>query len=160
MRHRNSGRKLGRTPAHRKALFSNLANALFEHERIETTDAKAKDLRRVAEKLITSAKRGLVAAEEAKRAAEAAKKRGEDGKKYEAQMNAVPARRAAFSYLRQPAVVERLFGEIAPRYRDRAGGYIRVTKLGRRHGDNAPVSIIELVDRPEKTAAPEEETES
>ena len=132
MRHRNAGRKLGRTPAHRKALFSNLTIALLEHERIQTTEAKAKDLRRVAEKLVTAAKRGLAAAGEG---------------------TAVHARRNAQSFLRSRTAVERLFGEIAPRYQGRPGGYTRIIKTGPRPGDNAPMAIIEFVDRPERAKA-------
>ena len=127
MRHRNSGRKLGRTSAHRKALYMNLANALFEHERITTTDAKAKELRREVEKLITIAKHGLSG----------------DG---------VSARREALSILRHRQNLEKLFGTIAPRYQNRKGGYTRIMKLGVRAGDNAPLSIIELVDREQKAA--------
>src|SRR5262245_31800339 len=147
MRHRNRGRKLSRTAQHRRALFANLANALIEHERITTTDAKAKDLRRVVEKLVTTAKRGLLAAEQAKKAQADAKKQGSDGKKYESAVQAVHARRSAYSVLRSRESVERLFGALAERYRERAGGYTRVLKAGRRAGDNAPISIIELVDR-------------
>jgi large subunit ribosomal protein L17 len=119
MRHRNSGRKLSRTAAHRKALWSNMANALIAHERITTTDAKAKELRRVAEKLVTMGKKGTIA-----------------------------ARRVAYSSLRNEDSVGRLFGPLAERFRDRHGGYTRIIKAGRRAGDNAPLSIIEFLDRP------------
>lgn len=122
MRHRNAGRKLGRTSAHRKALYMNLCNALIEHERITTTDAKAKELRRAVEKLVTIAKDGLSG----------------DG---------VAARRQAFSILRSRENIDALFGKIAPRYQNRKGGYTRIMKLGVRPGDNAPLSVIEFVDR-------------
>jgi len=127
MRHRNSGRKLGRTSAHRKALYMNLCNALIEHERITTTDAKAKELRRAVEKLVTIAKNGMAG----------------DG---------VTARRQAFSILRSRTNLDALFGKLAPRYQNRQGGYTRIMKLGPRAGDNAPMSIIEFVDRETKTA--------
>lgn len=121
MRHRNgSGRKLGRSTAHRAALFKNLAIALIEHERIETTDAKAKDLKRYADKLITLGKKGTQA-----------------------------ARRLAYAQLRSEPAVERLFTDLAERYKARPGGYTRVLKTGPRVGDNAPMSLIEFVDRPE-----------
>ncbi|MCC7385257.1 MAG: 50S ribosomal protein L17 [Deltaproteobacteria bacterium] len=152
MRHRNSGRKLGRTPEHRRALFANLANALIEHERIVTTDAKAKDLRRVAEKLVSKAKRGLQAAEAAKKAAAEAKKKGEDPKKYAAAESAVHARRTVYAYLRSAESVERLFGPLAERFKGRNGGYTRIIKAGYRAGDKAPISIVEFVDRPETPA--------
>lgn len=122
MRHRNSGRKLGRTSAHRKALYMNLANALIEHERITTTDAKAKELRRLAERLVTIAKKGMTG----------------DG---------VTARRQALSILRTRDNLDALFSKLAPRYQNRQGGYTRILKLGRRAGDNAPLSVIEFVDR-------------
>jgi large subunit ribosomal protein L17 len=122
MRHRNTGRKLSRTPAHRKALFANLANALIQHGRIQTTDAKAKELRRVAEKLVTLAKEGTIS-----------------------------ARRRAFAALRQEGNVAKLFSEIAPRFKERAGGYTRIMKLSApRHGDNAPMAVIEFVDHESK----------
>lgn len=125
MRHGNDHRKLGRTSAHRKALFSNLANALIEHERITTTDAKAKELRRVADKLVTIAKKGAAGG-----------------------VAGVNARREALSFLRSRANIDRLFDTIGPRFRDRKGGYTRVIKAGNRQGDNAPLAIIEFVDRP------------
>jgi large subunit ribosomal protein L17 len=132
MRHRNDHRKLSRTSAHRKALFSNLANALIEHERIITTDAKAKELRRVAEKLVTIAKHGR---------ADATKD--------------VASRRQALSVLRNRSNIDRLFGTLAERYATRNGGYTRILKYGRRAGDNAPLSIIEFVDRPAAPAQTE-----
>jgi large subunit ribosomal protein L17 len=127
MRHQNRGRKLSRTAAHRKSMFANLAIALIEHERITTTDAKARELRRVTERLITLGKKGTLA-----------------------------ARRNAFARLRSDVAVSRLFDEIAPRYKERPGGYTRVLKVGLRRGDAAPMAIIELVDRPAKVEAEEE----
>lgn len=120
MRHRNSGRKLNRTPEHRKALFANMAAALIKHEQIVTTLPKAKDLRRVTERLITLAKRGDL-----------------------------HARRVVASRLRDDKMVAKLFETIGPRYKDRNGGYTRVLKAGFRYGDSAPVAVIELVDRDE-----------
>lgn len=119
MRHQNSGRKLNRTSAHRKALFKNLSLALFREELIKTTLPKAKELRRFAEPLITLAKT--------------------DG---------VANRRVAFSRLRDKQVVGKLFVELGPRYRARPGGYLRILKCGYRAGDNAPMAYVELVDRP------------
>ena len=116
MRHLNKGRKLNRTSSHRKAMFANMATSLFEHERITTTDAKAKDLRGIAEGLIQLGKRGDL-----------------------------HARRQAYQTIRDQAVLKKLFDVIAPRYQDRAGGYTRVMKNGIRKGDCAPLSIIELV---------------
>ena len=116
MCHLNSGRKLGRTSAHRTALFRNMATSLFRHERIETTDAKAKELRRFAEQLITLAKRGDL-----------------------------HARRQAFADIRDLEVLAKLFGDIGPRFKTRPGGYTRIIKSRIRKGDNAPISIIELV---------------
>jgi large subunit ribosomal protein L17 len=118
MRHRSGYRRLNRTHEHRKALFSNLAGALIEHEQIKTTLPKAKDLRRVAEKLITLGKRGDL-----------------------------HARRLAASELKQDAHVAKLFDVLGPRYKDRQGGYVRVLKAGFRYGDMAPMAIIEFVDR-------------
>lgn len=119
MRHRNSGRKLGRTPAHRKALFANMAAALIKHEQIRTTLPKAKELRPVVERLITLGKRG-----------------------------GLHARRQALSRLHgDRAMAEKLFSTLAERYKDRAGGYTRVLQAGYRYGDAAPMAVIELVDR-------------
>lgn len=118
MRHGNSGRKFARTHEHRKAMFANMAASLITHEQIVTTLPKAKDLRPVIEKLITLAKRG--------------------------DLN---SRRNAISQIRDEAAVKKLFDVIGPRYKDRAGGYTRVLKAGFRFGDNAPVGVIELVDR-------------
>ncbi len=116
MRHMNSGRKFSRSSAHRTALFRNLATALFRVERIETTDAKCKELRGYAEKLITLAKRGDV-----------------------------HSRRLAYRDIRDQDVLHKLFADIAPRFKTRPGGYTRITKSRIRRGDNAPISIIELV---------------
>ena len=118
MRHRKSGRHLNRTSAHRKAMFSNMAASLIEHEVIKTTVPKAKELRRVAEPLITLAKHDTVA-----------------------------NRRLAFARLRSKAAVGKLFSELGPRYEERPGGYTRILKAGYRHGDAAPVAFIELVGR-------------
>jgi large subunit ribosomal protein L17 len=118
MRHGLSGRKLNRTKSHRKALFANMATALLKHEQIKTTLPKAKDLRPVAEKLITLAKRGDL-----------------------------HARRQAAAIIREDDVVRKLFSVLAERYKDRTGGYTRVLKAGFRYGDAAPMAVIELVDR-------------
>ena len=129
MRHRKSGRKLGRTPAHRKAMFGNMVTSLLRHERIRTTDARAKDLRRVAERLITMAKKAAMV----------------DGD--EAAAIRVHYLRQARKWVNDREVLVRLFDDYAQRYAARPGGYTRVMKLGRRPGDNAPMSLIELVDR-------------
>ena len=118
MRHRKSGVKLGRTGSHRKAMFQNMTNSLFEHELIKTTLPKAKELRRVAEPLITMAKEDNVA-----------------------------NRRLAFSRMRSNAMVGKLFGTLGPRYQARPGGYLHIVKWGYRDGDNAPMAYVELVDR-------------
>ncbi len=118
MNHRKTGRKLGRTSAHRKSLFRNLVTSLLDHEQIQTTDAKAKELRGIAEKMITLGKRGTL-----------------------------HARRQALQTVRSKDVTAKLFSELADRYRERPGGYTRVIKLGQRAGDAAPMAIIELVDR-------------
>jgi large subunit ribosomal protein L17 len=117
MRHRNGPRKLNRSSSHRKALMRNMVTSLLDHERIETTDAKAKELRRVADRMITLGKRGDL-----------------------------HARRQALSVIRSKAVTAKLFDELAERFRDRPGGYTRVIKVGNRVGDAAPISIIELVE--------------
>lgn len=124
MRHHKSGRKLNRNSSHRKAMFSNMTNSLFDHEIIKTTLPKAKELRRVAEPLITLAKSDSVA-----------------------------NRRSAFSSLRDKEIVGKLFNELAPRYKDRPGGYTRIMKCGFRSGDAAPMAYIELVGRPEEAIA-------
>ena len=120
MRHRKSGRQLSRNSSHRKAMFRNMTASLVEHELIKTTVPKAKELRRVAEPLITLAKKDSVA-----------------------------NRRLAFDRLRDKAAVGKLFGELGPRYEARPGGYIRILKCGYRAGDKAPMAYVELVDRPE-----------
>ncbi|MCK7549740.1 50S ribosomal protein L17 [Marinobacter koreensis] len=119
MRHRKSGRKFSRTSAHRKAMFRNMTASLVEHELIKTTLPKAKELRRVAEPLITLSKKDSVA-----------------------------NRRLAFARLRDDAAVAKLFDELGPRYSDRPGGYLRILKCGFRAGDNAPMAFVELVGRP------------
>ena len=118
MRHRHGARKLNRTSSHRKAMFSNMAVSLLTHEQIKTTLPKAKDLRRVADRMITLGKRGTL-----------------------------HARRRAHSYLRDDSAVSKLFGVLAERYKERSGGYTRVVKAGFRYGDNAPMAVIEFVDR-------------
>ena len=123
MRHLKSGKKLNRTSSHRKAMFSNMTASLIEHEVIKTTLPKAKELRRVAEPLITLAKNDSVA-----------------------------NRRLAFSRLRSDSAVGKLFAELGPRYQARPGGYLRILKSGFRAGDAAPMAIVELVDRPEIAA--------
>ena len=120
MRHRQSGRKLNRNSSHRKAMFSNMAASLMRHEVIQTTLPKAKELRRVAEPLITMAR-----------------------------TDSVHKRRLAFSRLRDREVVTKLFNELGPRYKDRPGGYLRILKTGFRTGDKAPMALVELVDRPQ-----------
>ena len=117
MRHHRSGRKLGRDASHRKALYANLAGALFEHGRIKTTVAKAKEVRPIAEQMITLARRGDV-----------------------------HSRRQALAYLRSQDVVHQLFSNVAPRFKDRPGGYSRIVKLGPRQGDAAEMAYLELVD--------------
>jgi len=118
MRHGVNGRKLNRTTSHRKAMFSNMANALLKHEQITTTLPKAKDLRPIVEKLITLGKKGGLA-----------------------------NRRLAFARLRDDVIVAKLFDALAERYKDRQGGYVRILKAGFRYGDAAPMAVIELVDR-------------
>ncbi len=120
MRHRKAGRKLNRTASHRKAMFQNLAQALLKHEQIVTTLPKAKDLAPIVEKFITLAKKGGLA-----------------------------NRRLAISRLQNEELVTKMFVELADRYKERTGGYTRVLKAGYRHGDNAPMAVIELVDRNE-----------
>jgi len=124
MRHQKSGRKFSRTSAHRKAMFSNMAASLFKHGLIRTTLPKAKELRQVAEPLITISKT--------------------DG---------VANRRLAFDRLRDKEAVGKLFVELGPRYRERPGGYLRILKCGFRAGDNAPMAYVELVDRPDAATA-------
>lgn len=139
MRHRNQGRKLGRTTAHREAMFANMAAALIKHEQIKTTLPKAKELRPVVEKLVTLSRRGNL-----------------------------HARRQALAQIKDADQVRKLFDVIGPRYASRPGGYTRVLKAGFRHGDNAEMAFIEFVDRDEdakgKDSGPvqggDEETES
>jgi len=127
MRHHKSGRKLNRTSSHRAALFRNMASALIREEQIRTTLPKAKELRRVAEPLITMAKEPTLA-----------------------------NRRLAFARLRDRAAVTKLFNELGPRFKNRAGGYLRILKFGYRAGDTAPMALVQLLDRPEQPAAPAE----
>ena len=122
MRHRKSGRRLGRNSSHRKAMYRNMAASLFLHETIRTTLPKAKELRRVAEPLITLAK--------------------QDG---------VSRRRLAFSRLRDDVAVGKLFNELGPRFKDRPGGYLRILKMGHRAGDAAPMALVQLMDQPDNT---------
>jgi large subunit ribosomal protein L17 len=137
MRHHRSGKKLGRDSAHRKALYANLAGSLIEHGRIKTTEAKAKAVRPIAEKMITLGRRGDLA-----------------------------ARRQALAYLRSQEVVHKLFAEVGPRFADRPGGYLRIVKLGPRPGDGAEMAYLEVVDfvppapvvRPQRVEEPAEAT--
>ncbi|MFA4909586.1 MAG: 50S ribosomal protein L17 [Desulfobacteria bacterium] len=129
MRHQQAGRKLGRTSSHRKAMFRNMLTSLFEHEKIETTDAKAKELRKIAEKIVTLGKKGDL-----------------------------HSRRQVLRVISDKKIAKNLFDQIAPRYQSRNGGYTRIFKVGRRHGDNAPLSLIELipeenVQKPKKKAS-------
>lgn len=126
MRHLKSGRKLGRTSSHREAMFRNMTASLIKHELIRTTLPKAKELRRVAEPLITLSK-----------------------------VDGVANRRLAFSRLRDKQAVGKLFVELGPRFRARPGGYLRILKCGFRDGDNAPMAYVELMDRPAPVASAE-----
>jgi large subunit ribosomal protein L17 len=130
MRHRLSGRKLNRTSSHRKAMFANMANSLFLHEQIKTTLPKAKELRRVAEPLITMAKNPTVA-----------------------------NRRIAFARLRDRQVVTKLFDDLGPHFQSRPGGYLRILKCGFRNGDNAPMAYVQLVDRDLSTDSDDDDDE-
>jgi len=127
MRHRNGQRKLNRTSSHRKAMFANMAVALLTHEQIKTTLPKAKEVRRIADKMITLGKRGDL-----------------------------HARRQAASFLRDDAAVSKLFAILADRYKERPGGYTRVLKAGFRYGDAAPMAFLELVDRDESAKGAED----
>lgn len=118
MRHRKAGRKLNRSGAHRRAMLRNMVTSLLRHERIQTTDAKAKEVRSHAEKIITLGKRGTL-----------------------------HARRQALTFVRDRAVVRKVFDDLAQRFRDRPGGYTRIVKLGIRPGDAAPMAVVELTDR-------------
>ena len=124
MRHRKKGRQLGRQTKHRRALFRNLVTSLLDHERIETTEAKAKELRGFADRMITLGKEGTL-----------------------------PARRRALGFLQSKAVVSKLFDDVAGRFQDRSGGYTRIIKTRRRIGDGGELVAIELVSRPEPSAA-------
>jgi large subunit ribosomal protein L17 len=128
MRHRHGLRKLNKTSSHRLAMLRNMTNSLFLHEVIKTTLPKAKELRRVAEPLITLAKEDTLA-----------------------------NKRLAFDRLRDRDIVVKLFGELGPRYKERKGGYLRILKFGFRQGDNAPMALVELVDRPVVSEVPEVE---
>ena len=128
MRHRQSGRQLNRNSSHRKAMFKNMSVSLFDHELIRTTLPKAKELRRVAEKLITLAK-----------------------------VDTVANRRLAFSRLRDRDAVTKLFTQLGPRFESRPGGYLRILKCGFRTGDKAPMAYVELLDRPVTEAGAESE---
>ena len=126
MRHQKTGRQLGRNSSHRKAMFANMAVSLFTHEQIRTTLPKAKELRRVAEPLITLAKKPTVA-----------------------------NRRLAYARLRDRDAVSKLFDTLGPRFQERAGGYTRILKCGLRSGDNAPMAFVQLLDQPESSDAAE-----
>jgi large subunit ribosomal protein L17 len=126
MRHRLSGRQLSRNSSHRKAMFRNMTASLLAHEMIKTTVPKAKELRRVVEPLLTRAK-----------------------------VDSLANRRVAFDRIRDRDVVTKLFTELGPRFKDRPGGYLRILKCGFRAGDNAPMAIVELLDRPADEAATE-----
>jgi large subunit ribosomal protein L17 len=129
MRHQKTGRKLGRDSAHRRALYANLACALFEHGRVRTTEAKAKEVRPIAERMITLGKRGDL-----------------------------HAHRQAVAFLRSKPVVHKLFAEVAPRFADRPGGYTRIVRTEPRQGDAAPMAYLELVDyEPRPRPAPAQE---
>jgi len=121
MRHLKSGRKLNRSSSHRHAMWRNMVTSLLQHEHLQTTDAKAKELRRFAERMITLGKRGTL-----------------------------HARRQALAFVRSRPVVAKLFDDIAPRFSTRPGGYTRITKLGTRRGDAAPLSLIELTERSDR----------
>lgn len=126
MRHNKSGRRLGRNTSHRKAMLRNMVTSLLDVEKITTTDAKAKEVRKIAEKMITLGKRGDL-----------------------------HARRQALSVIQDKSVVAKLFERLAPRYAERNGGYTRIIKVGNRAGDNAPVSIIEFVEQDQAVASAE-----
>jgi large subunit ribosomal protein L17 len=130
MRHRKDRRKLGRSPPHRQAMLRNMVTSLLEHEQVRTTDAKAKEVRRLAERMITLGKRGTL-----------------------------HARRRALRVIRSRAVAAKVFDSLAERYQDRPGGYTRITKIGRRPGDDAPISLVELLPENEPPAR-ERETAS
>lgn len=131
MRHQNSGRQLNRNSSHRKAMFKNMASSLFRHELIKTTVPKAKELRRVAEPLITKAK-----------------------------VDSVANRRYVYDRIRDREMVGKLFAELGPRYQERPGGYLRILKCGYRTGDKAPMALVELVDRPIVESNESEDTDT
>lgn len=136
MRHRKAGRKLGRSSSHREAMFRNMVTSLLEEEKIQTTSAKAKELRRIAEKLITLGKRNAPSLVE---------KASSPEEKARLRARRVAAVRQAGKVLRNRDVLHKLFGDLAERYQERPGGYTRIMKMGRRLGDNAELSIIELM---------------
>jgi large subunit ribosomal protein L17 len=129
MRHRNANRKLSRSPSHRRAMLRNLVTSLLDHEEVRTTTAKAKEVRRLAERMITLGKRGTLA-----------------------------SRRRALETIRSKTVAKKLFDTLAPRYGARPGGYTRIYKLGPRHGDNAEMSLIQLVDMQKPDAGADADT--
>ncbi len=129
MRHRNANRKLSRSPSHRRAMLRNLVTSLLEHEEVRTTTAKAKEVRRIAERMITLGKRGTLA-----------------------------SRRRALETIQSKTVAKKLFDTLAPRYGARPGGYTRIYKLGPRHGDNAEMSLIQLVDMQKAEAGADAQT--
>lgn len=121
MRHGKAGSKLGRTSSHRKAMLRNMVTSFLKHEKVKTTDVKAKELKKVAEKMITLGKRGDL-----------------------------HARRQALAFIRDPEMVGKLFSELSERYRGRTGGYTRIVKMGYRTGDNAPLSVVEFIESAKK----------
>ena len=129
MRHRNAGRKLGKTSDHKKAMLRNMVTSFLKEEKIITTDAKAKELRSVADKMITLGKEATL-----------------------------HARRQALSYIRDKATAKKLFEELSPRFENRSGGYTRIVKVGHRVGDNAPISLVELVVKAEDKSGKKEST--
>lgn len=142
MRHQRSGRHYGRTTEHRKAMWRNMVTSLLEHERIQTTEAKAKELRRQTERTITIAKRlgDLLGKDKDKRSRDES-------------MRYAHAMSEAAKMIRTREVLHKLFAEVAPRYAERPGGYTRIIKVGQRAGDAAPMAIVELVDRPVEESA-------
>ncbi|MBN1365220.1 MAG: 50S ribosomal protein L17 [Syntrophaceae bacterium] len=131
MRHGKSGRKLGRTSSHKEAMLRNMVTSLIKYERIRTTDTKAKELKKLAEKMITLGKKG-----------------------------GLHARRQALAVIRDKEMVGKLFGELTERYRNRAGGYTRIVKAGYRYGDNAPVSILEFISAEKKKEKTKQKTKT
>lgn len=131
MRHRKSGRKLGRVSSHRKAMLKNMTASLLKHERIITTDAKAKELRSVAERVITLGKNG-----------------------------SLHARRQTLSFVRDRQITAKVFDELSARYSNRSGGYTRIIKIGYRDGDNAPLSVVELISEQKKKVNEEDADKS